>query len=236
MSKRTIELGTRAYIALLTICFTLIILSACSLAVYTIYQVTKKEQVSIESTTQIPEEYEGIYNVSAILSPDTLRKRGVPEYVIKLKEKKCKDYIQRYRIIAQREEQLYGIPAKIKLAQALLESDAGESRLAKENNNHFGIKCFSKNCIKGHCSNYSDDSHKDFFREFNSVVDSYRAHSFLLIGRRYKHLLKLSMDDLLEWANGIQQAGYSTDINYGDKIIKINKWLVADSPFNVFRD
>lgn len=225
MSKRTIELGTRAYIALLTFCFTIIILSACSLAAYTIYHITQKKEIPIESTTQIPEEYKGIYNVSAILSPDALRKRGVPEYVIKLKEKKCRDYIQRYRIIAQREEKLYGIPAKIKLAQALLESDAGESRLAIENNNHFGIKCHSRTCKRGHCSNFTDDSHKDFFRKFDTTSENYRAHSLLLIGVRYKHLLKLSSNDIKAWTSGLQKAGYATDNRYSEKLFIIVKFL-----------
>lgn len=221
MSKRIIELGTRAYIAILTICFTIVILSACTLAVYTIYQVTKKQEINIESTTKLPDKYKDIYNVSAILSPDALRKRGVPEYVISLKKKKCKDYIQRYKLMAKREEELYGIPAKITLAQALLESDAGESRLARENNNHFGIKCFSKTCDKGHCSNYSDDSHKDFFVKYKAVKESYRDHSLLLVKDRYRHLLNLPKTDIGKWTKELQKAGYATDNSYAKKINKI---------------
>jgi len=70
------------------------------------------------------------------------------------------NYIQRFAKVAKSEMDKYGIPASIKLAQGLLESQAGASRLATKNNNHFGIKCFSKNCKKGHCTNFSDDSHK----------------------------------------------------------------------------
>ena len=61
--------------------------------------------------------------------------------------------------------ELYGIPVSIKMGQALIESRAGTSRLARNNNNFFGMKCFSRNCKKGHCSNATDDHHKDFFRK-----------------------------------------------------------------------
>src|SRR5690554_6427991 len=53
------------------------------------------------------------------------------------------DYIARYHQIAIEEMQLHGIPASIKLAQGILESGNGNSRLAREANNHFGIKCAS---------------------------------------------------------------------------------------------
>lgn len=66
--------------------------------------------------------------------------------------------------MAKEEMKTYGIPASITLAQGLLESNAGESKLAVDNNNHFGLKCFSRQCKKGHCSNFTDDSHKDFLK------------------------------------------------------------------------
>ena len=51
------------------------------------------------------------------------------------------DYIDKYHKIAIEEMERAGIPASIKLAQGLLESNAGRSFLAKRGNNHFGIKC-----------------------------------------------------------------------------------------------
>jgi hypothetical protein len=78
------------------------------------------------------------------------------------KDKKVKAYIRRFAKVAQAESKKYGIPASVKMAQAIVESSAGSSKLATRNNNHFGIKCFSKSCGQGHCSNFSDDHHKDF--------------------------------------------------------------------------
>lgn len=130
------------------------------------------------------------------------------------------DYIATYAPLAQDEMDAYGIPASITLAQGLLESVAGTSRLARETNNHFGIKCFSKRCAPGHCRNFGDDHHKDFFRAYDHPRDSYRAHSeFLRNGKRYARLFDLDSDDYEGWAEGLSRAGYATDPRYADKLI-----------------
>ncbi len=138
-----------------------------------------------------------------------------------LKKKKQLAYVNRFAKIAQTEMGKYGIPASIKLAQGLIESNAGESRLSKKNNNHFGIKCFSKSCKKGHCSNFSDDTHKDFFRIYSNTWESYRAHSQLLNSKRYKPLYRLKSTDYKGWAKGLKKAGYATDKRYAEKLIQI---------------
>jgi len=130
-------------------------------------------------------------------------------------------YVQRHADLARREMAASGIPASIKLGQALLETNAGESELATRFHNHFGIKCFRKDCRKGHCSNFSDDSHKDFFRIYPSVRESYHSHSQLLQGDRYRHLFDLPPTDYKAWAQGLQRAGYATDKQYAYKLIKL---------------
>ena len=130
-------------------------------------------------------------------------------------------YVEQYKKIAVSESVRTGIPASIKMAQALLESNAGRSRLSTKNNNHFGIKCFSKNCKKGHCANFNDDHHKDFFRKYKSSWESYRAHSKLLMGKRYRHLKELGNEDYRNWAKGLKKAGYATDKRYAEKLINI---------------
>ncbi len=141
----------------------------------------------------------------------------------KLMEKRRKQaaYVKQFAKAARAEMDKYGIPASITIAQGLIESNCGESKLATKNNNHFGIKCFSKSCKKGHCSNYTDDSHKDFFRIYNSVWESYRSHSLLLQKDRYKHLYQLPITDYKGWARGLKKAGYATDQHYADKLIEL---------------
>ncbi len=129
-------------------------------------------------------------------------------------------YIQRYSKIAMGEMKQFGIPASISLAQGLVESRAGTSKLAVSNNNHFGMKCFSKKCPKGHCSNFTDDSHKDFFRKFPNAWESWRAHSQLLASGRYTKLKRYGRD-YRAWAYGLKAAGYATDKTYAEQLIGI---------------
>jgi flagellum-specific peptidoglycan hydrolase FlgJ len=138
------------------------------------------------------------------------------------KRRKQMKYVKRFAAVAQKEMDKYGIPASITLAQGLLESNVGESKLATRNNNHFGIKCFSRSCGKGHCSNFTDDSHKDFFRVYKNSWESYRAHSLLLKrGSRYSKLFQLRRNDYKGWAHGLKKAGYATDKRYAEKLINL---------------
>ncbi len=137
------------------------------------------------------------------------------------KIRKQKEYIRQYVKVAQQEMEEFGIPASITLAQGLLESNAGQSTLASKNNNHFGIKCFSRRCDKGHCSNFNDDHHKDFFRIYRSPEESYRDHSIFLQSKRYRGLFKLKTSDYKGWARGLKKAGYATDRTYAEKLIKL---------------
>jgi len=161
------------------------------------------------------------YNIAFILNPDQARKKNIDSKIVTEKNDNCYRYVKRYKDIAVVEMKKYGIPASITLAQGLLESDAGGSRLSRKNNNHFGIKCFSKKCGKGHCSNFTDDTHKDFFRKYKNVWQSYRSHSLFLQGKRYAHLKKLGGKDYKGWAHGLRKAGYATDKRYAEKLIKI---------------
>lgn len=161
-----------------------------------------------------------IRNLSPLLSGESLRKRGVPEHEIQAKLQVCKNYVERYLGIAKAEMKEYGIPVSITLAQGLLESDAGESTLARQSNNHFGIKCKSR-CLGCTCRNYSDDDVYDMFRVFNNPQESFREHSLLLMGERYSRLHQLSRTDYKGWARGLKAAGYATDPRYAEKLIKI---------------
>lgn len=134
-------------------------------------------------------------------------------------DKKAKSYIRRFAKIAVTEMHKFGIPASVKMAQGLLESRNGESALSLKNNNHFGIKCFSKKCKKGHCSNFGDDHHKDFFRKYDNAWASWRAHSQMLATGRYKKLIEQG-DDYEHWAKGLKKLGYATDKNYDEKLIQ----------------
>ncbi len=165
-------------------------------------------------------------NLTPILSPNYARRKGIDPEVVQQKVDLCKNYVRRFAPIALQEMKQFGIPASITLAQGLLESNAGESRLAVESNNHFGIKCRSK-CRGCTCRNYSDDDIYDMFRVFDSAWESYREHSELLNNGRYNHLKKYG-NDYKNWAHGLKKAGYATDKRYAEKLIQIIEFLDLD--------
>lgn len=160
-----------------------------------------------------------ISNLTLVLSPDYARRKGLSDDIVAAKRQRVQRYIDRYADVARREMDQFGIPASITLAQGLLESNAGDSKLARESNNHFGIKCKRK-CRGCTCRNYSDDTHYDMFRVFDDPLASFREHSQLLQLSRYRKL-KSYGKDYQKWAHGLKKAGYATDRRYGHKLVQI---------------
>lgn len=128
-------------------------------------------------------------------------------------------YIQKYQKIAVDHMKKHKIPASITLAQGLLESGAGQSRLAREGNNHFGIKCHNE--WRGKTIRKDDDIRDECFRRYNNAEDSYEDHSRFLKRSRYTSLFSLEITDYKSWARGLQKNGYATDKAYANKLIKI---------------
>ena len=128
-------------------------------------------------------------------------------------------YIDRFKVIAVQEMNLYGIPASITLAQGLFESGSGNGELARVANNHFGIKCNNEWKGKGYYKD--DDNHNDCFRVYDRPEDSFRDHSEFLKRPRYAKLFQLDKNDYVGWANGLKAAGYATNPNYPQLLINI---------------
>lgn len=130
----------------------------------------------------------------------------------------AREYLIKYGNLAVSEMKRSGVPASITLAQGMLESNYGRSRLATLGNNHFGIKCHSDWTGK---KIYHDDNRKgECFRSYASPAESYRDHSdFLVNGSRYRDLFHLSATDYKGWARGLKKAGYATDPKYAELLI-----------------
>lgn len=129
------------------------------------------------------------------------------------------NYIRQYAPFAIEQMQRYRIPASITMAQGLLESAAGQSSLAREANNHFGIKVSSD--WTGPYVVKSDDNPNDRFRKYNSVKDSYEDHSRFLQKPRYSSLFSYALSDYRNWAYGLKQCGYATSSTYAQNLIRI---------------
>jgi len=136
-------------------------------------------------------------------------------------------YIEQYNKIAVSEMCRSGIPASVTLAQGMLESSNGMAQLARESNNHFGIKCHSD--WTGEHVFHDDDAKGECFRKYPQVSDSYRDHSdFLRYKPRYASLFELEITDYKSWAHGLKAAGYATDPKYAYKLIGlIEKYNLA---------
>lgn len=129
------------------------------------------------------------------------------------------DYIDKYKAIAQEQERIYKIPACITLAQGILESGSGTSRLAVEANNHFGIKCHRD--WEGEKFYKDDDRRNECFRVYASAEESYTDHSLFLKKKRYADLFELDIKDYKAWAKGLKRAGYATNPDYPQLLVNL---------------
>lgn len=130
------------------------------------------------------------------------------------------DYINQYNSLAVKQMKKYRIPASITLAQACLESGNGKSTLAVKANNHFGIKCHDD--WKGESIKHDDDAPGECFRKYDSPEESFEDHSkYLSAKKRYASLFSLKLTDYKEWAHGLKAAGYATNPNYANELIRI---------------
>jgi hypothetical protein len=141
-----------------------------------------------------------------------------------------KEYIEKYSLLAVKQMHQYKIPASITLAQGILESNNGNSRLATKANNHFGIKCHG---WEGKKIFADDDKKNECFRNYKNVLQSFIDHSlFLNKYSRYEFLFDYKITDYKSWAKGLKKAGYATNNKYPELLIKIieeNKLYQLDS-------
>ena len=194
--KNEIHYMKQSLLALITFS---ILWSSCSLL--------KKEQKSAP-LTQIIKPAEPVKNSDKVSTTNSSSIKTPAE-----------SYIERYKNIAIAEMNGSGIPASITLAQGILESGSGNSKLAKEANNHFGIKCATE--WKGETVLQDDDNKDDCFRVYKSPEESFRDHTEFLKRKRYASLFELDKNDYRGWANGLKTAGYATNPRYAELLISL---------------
>jgi LysM repeat protein len=153
-----------------------------------------------------------IYLLALLLLPAWVLGQDAPSPAVQ-------EYIAAYRELAIREMQRSGVPASIKLAQGILETEAGRSDLVQRSNNHFGIKC--KTTWTGEKVFHDDDERGECFRKYATTEDSWKDHSdFLRTQPRYASLFTLDPMDYKGWAHGLKKAGYATNPRYPQILIK----------------
>lgn len=136
-----------------------------------------------------------------------------------LKDATVWKYINTYKDIALEQERSYGVPAAITLAQGIVESGAGTSKLTKRSNNHFGIKTDGKDGKFVYAKD--DDPGLSKFKKYNSALESYIDHSrFLRRYSRYRSLFSLNTFNYRQWAQGLQDAHYASNPKYAQMLIQ----------------
>lgn len=129
-------------------------------------------------------------------------------------------YIRQYKDMAIAEQRRSGVPAAITLAQGIYETQAGQSELATEANNHFGIKC--KKEWTGETFAHTDDAPNECFRKYSNANDSYRDHSdYLRKSPRYASCFALQSTDYVGWATELKKCGYATNPKYASKLVRV---------------
>ncbi len=130
------------------------------------------------------------------------------------------EYINLYKGDAIKDMMKMGVPASITLAQGILESESGNSDLAREAKNHFGIKCHKD--WTGETFHKDDDAKDECFRKYKTVLESYDDHGrFLRERSRYAFLFDYKITEYKSWAHGLKKAGYATNPRYADMLIKL---------------
>ena len=131
----------------------------------------------------------------------------------------AQDYIQTWKEEAVYQMAVHRIPASITLAQGMLESGNGNSRLAVEGNNHFGIKCHTD--WTGGTIREDDETRGECFRKYASARESFDDHSIFLKRKRYAPLFELDVEDYRGWARALKSCGYATHPDYPQLLIRL---------------
>jgi flagellar protein FlgJ len=131
---------------------------------------------------------------------------------------------------AQQSQRETRVPASVTLAQAILESGWGRSSLSANDNNFFGMKCFTQGRYANGCRTYTTNectaagvcfSTSAVFRTYASSVASFNDHGALLAGAsRYAAAFNYTKD-ANQFAAEIHKAGYATDPNYTTKLVAL---------------
>ena len=138
------------------------------------------------------------------------------------------DFINTVGEAARRSRQATGVPASVTIAQAILESDWGRSRLTRQANNLFGIKALSGGGPAG-TINLATWEHLDAsdvvvqapFKAYFSLDESVDDHGrFFLRNWRYTDAMAVA-NDPRAFAQAIQDDGYATDPSYAAKLIRL---------------
>ena len=139
------------------------------------------------------------------------------------------EFINSVGVAAQRSRRTTGVPASVTVAQAILESDWGRSRLTRQGNNLFGIKALggasgpagTVTLATWEHVNGDDVIVQAPFKAYYTLEESIDDHGrFFTRNKRYADALAIA-GDARAFARAIQDDGYATDPSYASKLIRL---------------
>ena len=131
------------------------------------------------------------------------------------------DYLRRFAKVAVTEQEKYGIPASVVLANALIQSFAGKRDLTTTATNHFNLPMTTdwlgeKAKIGG----------KEY-RKYPTAWLSFRDHSLFITTGKYKTLRQFSSKDYKAWARGLEELDYPSALGTQGLAIQIVEVIEA---------
>jgi hypothetical protein len=179
-----------------------------------------------DKSPKIFSEGEVINNTTFIIDPKYAARCGVPHAVVSRSMGNCKRFVKKMGPIAVAEMRNSGVPASILLAQALLESDAGENLMAQKNN-HF----FLQYHLQAHRQNGKSKGNKTVkIPIFNNLWGSFREQSILLANTApFSPLVHSGEKDYRVWVRTLVNSGYTYDAYYGKAIQALIQALQLDN-------
>lgn len=126
---------------------------------------------------------------------------------------------------ARASQRATGIPASITIAQAILESGWGKTRLASEDFNYFGIKAIpgqdyaefkTEEYLKG-----EKEQVEARFARYKTPGESFRAHTYLLSHLERYALAMQQRGNPISFALALQKCGYSTNPHYASALMDL---------------
>jgi flagellum-specific peptidoglycan hydrolase FlgJ len=147
----------------------------------------------------------------------------VPALLVSAQKNTPKSYIEQFKEDAIRIMHETGVPASIVLGVAMHESGCGNSKLAKNLNNQFGVKG------SGHIVYVNSHNRKvsTAYKRYGSVYDSFQDFARIMTERSEFSGLSMSLThfDYQGWAKGIQKHGYAHDRHWSKYVLDIiNKY------------
>lgn len=186
---------------------------------------TKKKQTQERYTDNLEQEQSLTPNTSAmtdqfnfapsISTKEEKKTLNAEKRLEGIEESKIINYIERFTRVAKAEQEKFGIPAAIILANGLLQSGAGTSTFTEAGHNYFGLTC-TEDWI-----GEQGTHHGTCYRYYENAWTSFRDHSLYLTTGAQSQLKTLGSTDYKAWAQAIEKAKIGPEANWAEQMINV---------------